>query len=120
MQIRFKYLVEDRDRHGNVRLYVRVPGRTKVRIRAPFGTDEFIAAYNAAISDHVTAPRQAREAKAGIVPTSLRAVLRQRHVQAARQGHAIMAAPGAGCHVREARRQTGRADGSAPCPGVPR
>ena len=65
MQIRFKHLVEDTDRHGNIRVYVRVPGRQKVRIRAPFGTDEFIAAYNAAVSDHVTAPPQARAAKAG-------------------------------------------------------
>ena len=65
MQIRFRYLVEDRDRHGNIRLYVRVPGRTKVRIKAPFGTDEFVAAYNAAVSDHVRGPRQSREAKPG-------------------------------------------------------
>jgi len=65
MQIRFKHLVEDRDRHGNVRVYVRVPGRHKVRIKVSFGTDEFIAAYNAAVSDHVEAPVQAREAKAG-------------------------------------------------------
>jgi hypothetical protein len=34
MQIRFKHLVEDRDRYGNIHLYVRVPGRRKVRIRA--------------------------------------------------------------------------------------
>jgi integrase len=47
-----------------MRLYVRLPGRKKVRIRAPFGTDEFTAAYNAAVSDHVTAPAQARETKA--------------------------------------------------------
>src|SRR6516164_7566169 len=65
MQLRFRYLVEDVDRHGNIRLYVRIPGRPKVRIRAPFGTDEFLAAYNAAVSDHVIAPPQAREAKAG-------------------------------------------------------
>src|SRR4051812_16383826 len=65
MQIRLKYLVEDVDRHGNIRLYVRAPGRRKVRIKAPFGTDEFMAAYNAAVSDHVTAPRQAREARSG-------------------------------------------------------
>src|SRR5262249_45321413 len=63
--IRFKHLVEDRDRHGNVRIYVRVPGQRKVRIRAAFGTDEFMAEYNAAVSDHVTAPRQGREAKSG-------------------------------------------------------
>ena len=65
MQLRFRYLVEDVDRHGNIRLYVRIPGRPKVRIREPFGTDEFIAAYNAAVLDHVTAPRQARQAKLG-------------------------------------------------------
>ena len=62
MRIRFKHLVEDCDRHGNIRLYVRVPGRRKVRIKVPFGTEDFIAAYNTAVSDHVTAPRQAREA----------------------------------------------------------
>src|SRR6476646_5008598 len=65
MQLRFRYLVEDVDRYGNIRLYVRVPGRPKLRIRVPFGTDEFIAAYNAAVSDHITAPHQAREAKPG-------------------------------------------------------
>ncbi len=65
MEMRYKYLVEDRDRHGNIRLYVRVRGRRKVRIRAKFGTDEFTAEYNAAVSDHVTAPRQAGEAKPG-------------------------------------------------------
>ena len=65
MQIRFRYLIEDRDRHGNIRVYVRVTGRRKVRIRAPFGTDKFLAAYNAAVSEHVSAPRQARAAKTG-------------------------------------------------------
>jgi integrase/recombinase XerD len=65
VKIRFKHLVEDRDRHGNVRLYVRVAGRRKVRIRATFGTDEFVAAYNDALVGHLAAPRQAREAKPG-------------------------------------------------------
>jgi len=65
VQIRFKHLVEDRDRHGNIRLYVRVPGRPKVRIRASFGTDEFIAAYTAALSAHVATPRQTNEVKPG-------------------------------------------------------
>src|SRR5215471_6254696 len=62
---RFKYLVEDVDRHGNVRVYVRLPGRRKVRIRATFGTSEFLDSYAAAVSDHVAAPRQARQAKPG-------------------------------------------------------
>src|SRR6516165_9012912 len=65
VRVRFKHLVEDRDRHGNIRIYVRVPGRRKVRIRAMFGTDEFMAAYNAAIADHVAPPRQANEVKPG-------------------------------------------------------
>jgi integrase/recombinase XerD len=65
MQLRFRYLVEDVDRYGNIRLYVRVPGRQKVRIRAPFGTDEFITAYNVAVSDHVLRPRQTEESKPG-------------------------------------------------------
>jgi integrase len=65
MQRRFKHLIEDRDRHGNIRIYVRVPGRRKVRIRAQFGTDDFITEYNAAVSEHVTAPRQGREVRSG-------------------------------------------------------
>jgi integrase/recombinase XerD len=65
MQLRFKYLLEDRDRFGNIRIYVRVPGRRKVRLRTKFGTDEFLAAYTAAVNEHIAAPRQARTAKAG-------------------------------------------------------
>src|SRR5215510_10307730 len=65
MQLRFRYLVEDRDRHGNIRIYVRVPGRQKVRIRPPFGSEEFLTSYTAAVNDHVSEPRQARDAKAG-------------------------------------------------------
>jgi integrase/recombinase XerD len=65
VRIRFKHLVEDRDRHGNVRLYVRVLGRRKVRIRPTFGTDEFMAAYNDAIAGHVSRSRQADNTKPG-------------------------------------------------------
>ncbi len=68
--IKLKYLVEDVDRHGNVRLYVRRHGR-KVRIRETPGTDEFLAAYRAALgslvsgrsdnrSSHPTAPGSLR------------------------------------------------------------
>ena len=46
--IDLKYLVEDYDRHGNVRVYVRRHGR-KTRIRETPGTDEFMAAYRAAL-----------------------------------------------------------------------
>lgn len=36
-----KYLIEDRDRHGNARLYLRAPGMGKVRILSAPGTPQF-------------------------------------------------------------------------------
>lgn len=48
--VRLKHLWTDRDRHGNQRFYVAVPGRPKVRLRAVFGTDAFMAAYAAAVA----------------------------------------------------------------------
>ena len=45
-----KYLIEDLDRHGNVRRYVRRPGFRKVRIRAAPGSPEFWCEYLAAVS----------------------------------------------------------------------
>lgn len=50
MDVVLKYLVEDRDRHGNVRRYVRVPGRKKVRLKHLPGTEEFLAEYAAAMA----------------------------------------------------------------------
>ena len=50
MNIKLKYLVEDMDRHGNVRCYVRLPGQPKVRILGMPGTTEFMSAYQAALS----------------------------------------------------------------------
>lgn len=46
--VSLKYLMEDSDRHGNTRLYVRVRGRKK-RLRALVGSDEFMTEYKAAI-----------------------------------------------------------------------
>jgi integrase len=46
---RLKYVIRDIDRYGKVRIYVRVPGRPKVAIKARFGTPDFFAAYHAAI-----------------------------------------------------------------------
>jgi integrase/recombinase XerD len=51
VKIKLKYLVEDVDRHGNVRCYVRLPGRPKVRIGGIPGSGEFMLAYQAALSD---------------------------------------------------------------------
>lgn len=43
-------ITEDTDRHGNVRLYVRMPGRVKVRLRAAPGSPEFMTEYKAAVA----------------------------------------------------------------------
>ena len=44
----YKYIVEDRDRHGNVRVYLRRPDQ-KVRLRETVGTPEFDAEYRTAL-----------------------------------------------------------------------
>ena len=48
MRVRIPYVHEDRDRHGNVRLYFKRPGGAKIRIRAEIGSEAFWSAYNAA------------------------------------------------------------------------
>ncbi|OZA80896.1 MAG: hypothetical protein B7X76_08355, partial [Azorhizobium sp. 39-67-5] len=47
------YLSHDTDRHGNVRWYVRVSGKPKVRIREQYGTQAFWAAYRDALSGRI-------------------------------------------------------------------
>lgn len=49
-------MIEDVDRYGNVRRYVRVPGRAKIRIRAQPGSAEFMAAYQQALAAGVQSP----------------------------------------------------------------
>lgn len=62
MKFRLKHVVEDVDRHGNVRLYYRRNGR-KTRLRGPIGSPEFLTAYRAA-ADPKT-PRVPRTANPG-------------------------------------------------------
>jgi len=49
VKIPLRFVCQDRDRHGNERLYVRRNGR-KIRIRARWGTPEFIDEYHAALA----------------------------------------------------------------------
>jgi hypothetical protein len=45
-----KYVIPDRDRHGNVRLYFRHPSlKRKIRLRATYGTEEFAEEYHQAL-----------------------------------------------------------------------
>ncbi len=50
VKIRVKYVVEDTDRHGNVRVYLRKPGLPKTRLPTPLGSPEFWKAYHAALA----------------------------------------------------------------------
>ena len=50
VSIKLAYVVEDVDRHGNVRLYFRRRGQKKIRLRGKPGTIEFNAAYADALA----------------------------------------------------------------------
>jgi len=54
MKIRLKYIVEDTDRHGNVRIYFRRNGK-KIRLPGPIGSPQFLAAYQAAFAGETKA-----------------------------------------------------------------
>lgn len=68
--IRLRHLHRFRDRHGRLRLYLRVPGTKPVPLPGPEGSPEFMAAYNAAIAQLTM--KQPGEART--IPGSLDAV----------------------------------------------
>lgn len=71
VKINIPYVVADRDRHGNVRLYYWRKGRPKIRLRAELGTAAFMAEVEAArAASEAAAPKSARE----IAPASFRAL----------------------------------------------
>lgn len=53
--MRLKFLIEDTDRHGNVRLYIRKRGTPKVRLLQAPGTREFLEEYWAAVKGNTPA-----------------------------------------------------------------
>jgi integrase len=55
---RYRYVVQDRDRHGNVRVYLRLPGKPKVRLREQPGTDAFDAEYRRALEAGPAPPKK--------------------------------------------------------------
>lgn len=68
---RYRYTVQDRDRHGNVRVYLRQPGKQKVRLLHEPGTPEFDVEYRQAIAGDMPAVAPRRVAA---TPGSLRAL----------------------------------------------
>lgn len=51
MKTDLPYIVEDTDRHGNVRRYFRRKGEKKIRLRAELGTPEFHEEYASALAN---------------------------------------------------------------------
>lgn len=70
MKIDLHYLLRDRDRHGNRRIYYRRPGRKMIRIYAEPGTPEFLDEYKRA-RDAVT-PASLEPKITRVKPGSLR------------------------------------------------
>lgn len=50
MDVKLRFCVQERDRHGNIRIYVRCRGK-RVRIHGVPGSPTFLDAYNAAIAE---------------------------------------------------------------------
>jgi len=53
LKIKVKYVVEDTDRHGNVRVYFRKPGERKLRLPAPVGSPDFWREYQKAVAGEI-------------------------------------------------------------------
>jgi hypothetical protein len=67
VNLRLKFVVEDVDRHGNVRIYFRRPGFAKIRLRGLPGSEEFQTAYAASLAKTEAGgmPRKSFEAERG-------------------------------------------------------
>lgn len=71
MQIELRYVYEDQDRHGNVRIYFwRGKGHRKIRIRENPGTKPFRDAYDAATALDTLIKPATPEQAAGLAPHS--------------------------------------------------
>ena len=49
--LKLQYITKDRDRHGNLRFYLRRPGKPKIRLHGLPGSEEFMAAYKEALAE---------------------------------------------------------------------
>jgi len=57
-RLKIKYVVEDTDRHGNVRLYFRKRGQPKIRLPGPIGGIAFSEAYERALRGAAVSQRR--------------------------------------------------------------
>ena len=66
MRVHLKYVSEDIDRHGNVRIYFRRKGQSKIRLLGLPGSEEFLTAYKTALAGLVKA--EAKPSKGARAP----------------------------------------------------
>jgi integrase len=57
--IELRHVIEDMDRHGNVRIYVRRKGQQKIRLRSEPGTEAFLREYREALAKPQSAQSRA-------------------------------------------------------------
>src|SRR5579883_3076739 len=67
-----KFLVEDVDRHGNVRVYFRRKGQPKIRLNKPPGSEEFMKEYRALLAGTMEPVRGAKAGRQPAAKSSLR------------------------------------------------
>jgi integrase len=79
----YRYVVEDVDRHGNVRIYFRRKGQPKIRFTEMPGTAAFDAEYQRAFSGELKAIPASRQTVA--VPATMRWLCEQYYASAAFQ-----------------------------------
>src|SRR5215469_9049187 len=79
----YRYIVEDVDRHGNVRIYFRRKGQPKIRLRERPGTEAFDAEYQRAFRGEVRPPLSNQHTPA--MPGTMRWLCEQYYPSAAFQ-----------------------------------
>jgi len=79
----YKFVIEDVDRHGNVRVYFRRKGQPKIRLHAKPGAVEFDREYQSAFRGDLRAPRPAKRDPAA--PDTMRWLCQQYYASAAYQ-----------------------------------
>src|SRR5215472_1726522 len=76
----YRYLVEDVDRHGNVRIYFRRKGKPKIRLRGMPGTNAFDEEYQRAFRGEAKPPSPNQRTPA--MPGTMRWLCQQYYVSA--------------------------------------
>ena len=84
MKCKIQYVVEDVDRHGNVRVYFRKRGCKKIHLPNKIGTSEFWTAYNNAASNKLPvaqSPVRAGQSKPGTMRAWSRRITQVRNTK---------------------------------------